>query len=128
MPGRQLQMLNAIAAAANAATSVDSALLTTVDELCSHMGWPVGHAYLQQEGTPPFLASARIWHLDDAARFASFRAESERISFTAGVGMPGRVWQTHRPVWLGDLMADHNFLRSACAREAGLHAGFAFRC
>ncbi|MBI2516476.1 MAG: PAS domain S-box protein [Opitutae bacterium] len=126
MPGRQLQMLNAIAAAANAATSVDSALQTTVDELCRHLGWPVGHAYLQQESTPPFLASARIWHLDDAARFASFRAESEQISFTAGVGMPGRVWQAHQPVWLGDLSADNNFLRSACAREAGLHAGFAF--
>lgn len=119
-------MLNAIAAAANAATSVDSALQTTVDELCRHLGWPVGHAYLQQESTPPFLASARIWHLDDAARFASFRAESEQISFTAGVGMPGRVWQAHQPVWLGDLSADNNFLRSACAREAGLHAGFAF--
>lgn len=79
-----------------------------------------------------------IWHVDDeagilrcvaswqsgGAEMAGFGKVTHGITFACGVGLPGRVWQAGKPVWIPDVAVATNFPRAAAARSAGLHAGF----
>jgi two-component system, sensor histidine kinase and response regulator len=71
------------------------------------------------------LRCVAIWR-QAADRLNIFVASSRRMSFTAGVGLPGRVWARREPVWIPDVVRDANFPRAAVAAQAGLHAAFGF--
>jgi diguanylate cyclase (GGDEF)-like protein/PAS domain S-box-containing protein len=120
-----LRLLQTVAAACNEASGVDDALRVALDAVCAHAGWPVGHAYLldREDGN---LRTTGIWCLAAPKALESFRAESERMRFPLGVGLPGRVLASGRPAWITQVAADPNFPRAAVAREAGLRAAFAF--
>jgi len=54
-------------------------------------------------------------------------AESLRTAtFARGAGLPGRVWEERKAVWVRDVGHEEGFLRGADAIEAGLHGAFAF--
>lgn len=67
-----------------------------------------------------------VWHLSDPERLAGFRRTTQSLRLRRGQGLPGRVLDTGRPAWIGDLGADVDFPRSEWAVEAGLSAAFAF--
>ncbi len=71
------------------------------------------------------LRCAEIWQAPsfDGGRFVE---QSREISFTPGIGLPGRVWQSGKAAWIENAVVDKNFPRAAAAREAGLRGGFAF--
>lgn len=46
--------------------------------------------------------------------------------FAIGEGLPGRVYQSGKPVWISDLTVDRNFPRTAVAALSGCRAAFAF--
>ncbi len=119
-----VELLQVVALAANEASSVEEALQTCLDAVCSHAAWPVGHAYLVT-GDSGELVPTSIWCLQDAERFRPFREETERTRFVPGVGLLGRVLETRQPAWSEDVGADPGFIRKV-AREVGLRAGFAF--
>jgi signal transduction histidine kinase/ActR/RegA family two-component response regulator/HAMP domain-containing protein len=124
-----LQLLQAVAAAANEAGSVPEALQQVLDDVCVSTGWPVGHALLPTipaAGASPALVSAGVWHLADPARWEPFRRASEPCRFRAGEGLPGRVLAEGRPAWIVDVTEDDNFPRAAVCRALGLRAGMAF--
>ena len=118
-------LLERVAVAANEASSADEAYATTLEVVCEHTGWPVGHVYvLTCDGTGD-LVSTGLWHLDDAARFESFRLVSDEARWTSGDGLPGRVLETGRAEWVGSAIHPMN-LRQAVGVELGLRAAFAF--
>jgi diguanylate cyclase (GGDEF)-like protein len=116
------ELLGEIAVAANQAEDEERVLQITLDRVCEHMGWPVGHALAVTDNG---LASTRTWHLADDG-FDTFRAESEAFEFDLGCGLPGRVLQSREPARVEDVTRDTNFPRRQSAAEAGLHAAFAF--
>jgi diguanylate cyclase (GGDEF)-like protein len=120
-----VELLQDVAVAANAATSVEEPIRESLRRVCALMGWPVGHAYLldRQQGV---LASSAIWHLQDPNAHGGFRRASEAIRLSPGVDLPGRVLVQRRPVWVTDVTEDHNFPRKAVARQHGLRAAAAF--
>jgi diguanylate cyclase (GGDEF)-like protein len=120
-----VELLQDVAVAANAATSVEEPIRESLHRVCALMGWPVGHAYLldRQQGV---LASSAIWHLQDPNEHGGFRRASEAIRLSPGVDLPGRVLVQRRPVWVTDVTEDHNFPRKAVARQHGLRAAAAF--
>jgi diguanylate cyclase (GGDEF)-like protein len=120
-----VELLQDVAVAANAATSVEEPIRESLRRVCALMGWPVGHAYLldRQQGV---LASSAIWHLQDPNEHGGFRRASEAIRLSPGVDLPGRVLVQRRPVWVTDVTEDHNFPRKAVARQHGLRAAAAF--
>jgi diguanylate cyclase (GGDEF)-like protein len=120
-----VELLQDVAVAANAATSVEEPIRESLRRVCALMGWPVGHAYLldRQNGV---LASSAIWHLQDPNAHGGFRRASEAIRLSPGVDLPGRVLVQRRPVWVTDVTEDHNFPRKAVARQHGLKAAAAF--
>ncbi len=122
---RQLELIRAVAEAANQASTPADALRIALDRVCAHMSWPVGHAWLLAPSGE--LLSARIWHLaEPAERFRSFRAASEGARFARGVGLPGRVLASGEPLWVSDVLSEPNFPRAQVADDIGVRAGFGF--
>jgi signal transduction histidine kinase len=56
----------------------------------------------------------------------TFATGSRGMTFSPGIGLPGRVWQTGAPLWLEDVLADDNFPRNEAAGRQGLRGAFAF--
>jgi len=123
---RELELLHVIADAANAATSVETAIQMTLDQFCAYTGWPVGHAYLvANDATPPLIPSA-LWHLDYPERFANFRQIIEATRFRVGEGLPGRVLERRAAVWIRDVTKDADFRCARHALEIGVLGAFGF--
>ena len=118
-----LELLQSVAQAANEARSPDQAILHCLAQVCALTGWPVGHAYLEDEG---HVCGTTLWHLEDPERFHAFRSATEKTRFPAGVGLPGTVLATGDPVWVVDISSDPNFMRRSVAEANGLRSAFAF--
>ena len=121
----ELQLLEAIAGAANQMSSVDEALQFAVTKICAFTGWPLGHAYLTENHDELKHVHPAIGEIDHPKRLHEFLQATEQIRFDSGVGLPGRVLATGSPVWISDVAEDNNFPRAKAAREAGLKAAFA---
>jgi diguanylate cyclase (GGDEF)-like protein/PAS domain S-box-containing protein len=59
------------------------------------------------------------WHAPGAA-VDEFERLSRGMTFARGVGLPGRVWNSGKPAWIRDVLADGNFPRARAAAESGL--------
>ena len=123
---RELDLLRAVAIASNQAIGYADALQTTLDQVCAHTGWPVGHALLLEEGRTDKLVTTKLWHLDDPQRYQTFRTVTETFSFSLGVGLPGRTLASAKPAWIVDVRKDPNFPRAKLASDIGVRAGFGF--
>jgi PAS domain S-box-containing protein len=89
----------------------------------SSLGWELGAVWETGPGDD-LLRCLRTWH--SAAGAPEFEALSKRITLAPGEGLPGRVFQEGKPLWIVDAPEDANFPRAAFARRAGLHAAFGF--
>jgi PAS domain S-box-containing protein len=121
-----VELLQAVAVAANEALTVEEAFQFCLDRVCAHTAWSVGHVHLLAEDGSDELVPTSIWHLDDPERFASFRTVSERMRFASGVGLPGRVLATGKPAWISQIGMDEDFPRARAAIEVGVKAGSGF--
>ncbi len=116
-PARLLHLLTVIGAITNDGTGVDRAFSRALEEICRFAGWPIGHAYVvSTEGRDP----SHLWHVDDARRFASLRADLERNA--TGDGIVGRVLSTETPSWIEDFHIDSTSASAAAA--TGLRNAF----
>jgi len=124
---QQLQLLEAVAAAANQAISVADALQFAVRTVCQFTGWQLGHAYLADSSDDvPRLLSTTIWHGVDGEYFRDFYQATENVDFRSGIGLPGKVLASAAPAWIMDVTLDPDFPRASAAERAGLKAALAF--
>jgi PAS domain S-box-containing protein len=89
------------------------------------LGWRLGAVWEPAPDRPEVLTCVETWHVG-GSEAEEFEAASRAITFTAGEGLPGRVWQSGEPAWIADLWADDNLPRAPAARRAGLNAAFCF--
>jgi PAS domain S-box-containing protein len=108
---------------AEAATPVTAApaILKTI---CEGTGWDMG-ALWYVDGQARVLRCAEVWH-DPQIAAPEFEKLTRETSFSPGVGLPGRVWQTSEPRWITDLSSDENFPRIKAAVANGLKSAFGF--
>jgi len=121
-----VELLQVVAVAANGATSVEAALQFTIDRICEHTGWPVGHVYFRTPGSSTDLTSSTLWHFDNAAQFETFRLVTDRTPLAIGAGLPGRVVESGKPAWIPDINEDTNFPRRKVALDLGVKGAFGF--
>ncbi len=95
-----LRLLQAVAIAANESSSLDDALLSAVDQICSQLGWPVGHAFLT---ITEILTLSDIWFIADLQRFAAFRQAVETTPLPADGGSPRQAISRRAPLWTTDI-------------------------
>lgn len=120
-----LELASATARAANEAETVEEAFQVAVDAVCSVTGWPVGHAYVDLEGSGR-VGPVGVWHLEDPDRYRPFVEASEGLRFGEGEGLVGAVLRTGEDVWSSDLGGRDASVRAEAARRSGLRAGCAF--
>jgi two-component system, sensor histidine kinase and response regulator len=123
----QIELLGAIAVAANDATCVEDVLQFTLAKICQTTGWSLGHAYIVKpvaDGNRLF--STGRWYGTETESNRAFHVVSEASTFDPGIGLPGRVLSSGKPSFILDLSADPNFPRAEVARLGGLRAAFAF--
>jgi PAS domain S-box-containing protein len=92
--------------------------------ICSNLGWQYGALWLVDADRRTLRCTA-TW-AEDEDKAAPFVIASKAFVFTAGVGLPGRVWASGAPSWIEDAVVDQNFPRAAAADAAGLHGAFCF--
>ena len=121
-----LELLQAITAAANEASSLEAVLQLALDQICAYTHWPVGHVYLAAPDGSDQWRSSAIWHLDTPEHFAAFQQATQALHMpTVGHDIIGRVITSGQPEWQGDVTTDPAFRRSASAKESGLQSVFA---
>ncbi len=133
-----LQLLQAVAVAANEAATVEEALQIALDRVCASRAWPLGHGLLRVDpdavggtgtatgGGEVVLVSSGVWHVEDDEQFGEFRRVSSTYRFPSGIGLPGRVLASGKPAWVEDVTLDDNFPRAALSSDLGVRAGLAF--
>jgi len=121
-----VRLLQDVAVTANEASSVEEAMQRTIDLICAHTSWPIGHVYLPAADSDGVLAAAPIWHLADAQHFEPFRQITATTRFVAGAGLVGTVLADGKPTWSVNVTDDGQFVRASAARALGIQAGFAF--
>ncbi|XXT17154.1 STAS domain-containing protein [Sorangium sp. So ce429] len=121
-----VELLRVVTVDVHEAASVEEALHRTIAHICDHLSWPVGHAYVPAADDPSLLLPTALWYINDEVKFATFRAVTESMQFTSGVGLPGRVLASKQPAWVRNVTEDANFPRARLAKNLGVKAGFAF--
>jgi len=121
-----VKLLQMVAVAANEAPTPREALQIGVDQICAYTGWPVGDAFVLAEDGSGDLVPTSVWHVDQPERFSHFRAITDGVRLSPGVGLPGRVLATGRAAWIMDVTRDPNFPRAKAALDLGVKAAFGF--
>src|SRR4030095_5239154 len=105
---------------ANEAISVEAAVQRVLEQVCTQLGWPLGHAYLLTGGVAGEHIPTALWHLEDPERFGPFRQATEITRFVPGVGLVGQVLASGKPAWMADVSTDARFLRAQHAQQVAL--------
>jgi PAS domain S-box-containing protein len=115
----QLSLLQTITMEVAAARDLPSALEIVLRRVCEKTGWTLAQAWIpNQEKTA--LDCGPVWFCGSAPELKLFRTASETSHFPPGIGLPGRVWQSKKPVWIEDVRHDLNFPRAEAAKAVGL--------
>ena len=100
------------------------ALPRMLEAICDALGWEFG-AFWSVDRPAGVLRCVGTWG-PTSQQFDEFAAVSRGSTFTAGVGLPGRVWASRQSAWIPDVVHDTNFPRAPIANRVGLHAAFGF--
>jgi PAS domain S-box-containing protein len=120
----QLRLLLDTARSTSQCPDTDCALAVILQLICAAIGWDLGEAWLPSNHGS-VLKCSWGWYGRDPS-LEEFRRKSETLSFAAGVGLPGRVWQSQQPEWIEDIseVEEALFRRGQMAAKVGLKAGF----
>lgn len=86
-------------------------------EIGRSLRWDVLDAWVPDD-RPGQLRCVAAWCSTD--ELEPFVRVTRRTHLPIGAGLPGRIWVSGRPAWIGDLASDMNFPRLATARRLGL--------
>lgn len=122
-PEEELKLLLDISKAITEADSFTSGVIAALRRICEHMDWVIGEAWL------PNSDGTRLeWFLAEyigSKDLEAFIAASKKFTFVPGVGLPGRAWQSKKPVWIKDVTVDSNFPRASLAADFGIRTAVA---
>jgi PAS domain S-box-containing protein len=92
--------------------------------LCEMCGWDVG-SFWQADQKENRLVCLETWHVP-GADLHGFENQTREMTFSPGIGLPGRVWLTGRPEWIPDIRKENGLPRGELCQKAGLRAAMAF--
>ncbi len=118
-----VRLLEAVAVAANEATDSSTAMQHCMRLVCEFLGWPLGHVYLVEGAR---LLPSDLWHLRVSDSFRAWREITARTHLVAGLGLPGKVLASGKPIWTDDILKDEISLRGRGGQALGVQAGVAF--
>ena len=106
------------------AGALEQAAPAILRQVCENLEWRLGALWLVDPDQQQLRCHA-VWSAPGFPA-AGFEQATLTMRFARGRGLPGRVWDSGRAVWIEDVVEDADFSRTAIADEAGLHGAFAF--
>ncbi len=119
-----IRLLQEVAVSANEALSVEEAMRVCLGKVCEFTEFSVGHVYLLD--SKETLIPSDLWYFDQLKKYERFKKVTETTIFKKGIGLPGRVLESGKPVWITDLPKDSNFPRAKLVDDIIVKSGFAF--
>jgi two-component system, cell cycle sensor histidine kinase and response regulator CckA len=104
--------------------TLDAAAPRILAAIGERLGWVVGVFWIVDPGSDVLRVAGR-WSVTDPALHRFIRV-TEQTTFSRGVGLPGRVWESGDSVWVDDVVREASFPRADAARAANLHGALAF--
>jgi serine phosphatase RsbU (regulator of sigma subunit)/putative methionine-R-sulfoxide reductase with GAF domain len=106
------------------APDLSAATPLLLKSICEGLNWQCSMMWAvdEKQGQLHFVD---CWHAGEGD-FSDFIEMSRAMGFTRGRGLPGRVWDTAKPLWILDVVKDPNFPRAKTAEKGNLHGAFAF--
>jgi PAS domain S-box-containing protein len=91
---------------------------------CDSLDWEVGALWKLDAGA----GALRCVDLCHATAIATpeFDRLTRELCLEIGMGLPGRIWASGKPVWVENVVEDPNFPRARVAALEGLHGAFGF--
>jgi PAS domain S-box-containing protein len=121
-----LHLLQNIAVVTNGLMTSDEVFEFALERICTQIGWCIGQVWLPAKEAVDTLVPSPAWYSQDPERYVSFRRVTEATRLGPGIGLPGRVWATERPLWIPDVTVDSNFPRAQHAVAGGIRGACAF--
>ncbi len=118
-----LRLEHMVARCIASAESPSEALRAMIRSICETQGWECGR-YFGRDDKADALVMREFWHVPSAG-LERFIEQSREISYSAGSGLIGRVWQSGEPIWVTDILKD-NRIHKGIARQSGMHGTFIF--
>ncbi|MFZ0412015.1 MAG: response regulator [Candidatus Acidiferrales bacterium] len=106
------------------AASLEDAGPGILQAICEGLDWELGALWKVDDGAG-VIRCTNVWHRPQK-EFPRFVQASMERELKPGFGMPGRVWESCEPVWLGEGLDAKVFPRVAEAREEGIRASIGF--
>ncbi|MDO8330999.1 MAG: GGDEF domain-containing protein [Fluviicoccus sp.] len=123
---RELLFMESVAAAANQAESLREAIQFALEQVCTYLDWPLGHAWLRSgPASSPHLSSSTLWHSAGFAAPTAFCQATESQRYAPGQGLPGKVYTSRHPLWIARIHDNEPLLAQRQAADSGLRSGFA---
>ncbi len=121
---RRLNAQHAVIKVLAESATVKEASPKILQAICEALEWDLGEMWIfdQQEYV---LRNTEIWHIP-SLKVPEFIAVTKQITFPSQIGLPGRIWESAKPLWIEDITLDTNFPRSSVAAKEGLHGAFGF--
>lgn len=114
-----LLLLQDMAEAANAASSVEELLPLALEILCEHTGWCYGHAFVRKDERRVLESSGVFF---PAGARPEFEERCSRWTFDWGRGLVGKAAARREPAWCAAPGGEPSYLRHELARDAGFRA------
>jgi len=105
------------------ASSLDDAAPAILRSICVELDWGFGALWLVDRDVQRLRCLA-VWR--DARVPIAFETVTRETLFSSGVGLPGRVWEAGKSMWVENVVDDPNFPRWATAIKSGIRGAFAF--
>ncbi|HEX5360421.1 MAG TPA: diguanylate cyclase, partial [Fluviicoccus sp.] len=122
---QELLFMESVAAAANKALTLREAVQFALEQVCTFIDWPLGHAFFTRRTPSLHLSSSSLWHTAGFTAPEDFCRTTEQCRYAPGEGLPGKAMADRQTVWVADTDQPDSLLAQRGAAEAGLRAAFA---
>ncbi|MDF3010103.1 MAG: domain S-box protein [Burkholderiales bacterium] len=100
---------------------VPEALRAALRAICETEGWECG-LFWKLEPAGSLMRRSAHWAMPAVPEAGEFAEASRDLTFAAGVGLVGAVWQSGETLWLADSTGDPRALRKGLSQRTGLRA------
>jgi PAS domain S-box-containing protein len=119
----QLQTQQAVTKALEEWTTLEELISRVLQVLSETQEWDVANMWSYDPGLDCLVLFQTWGH---AEMEPAAQAMGELRTFARGVGLPGQVWESGKPIWIPDVTKEQKFVRSQAEQGHRVRGAFAF--
>ncbi len=120
----ELRLLQNLTKSIINADDFEAALQVALTKICETTNWDFGEVWIKNNENLLELSKAHYINPKKQDNLAQFRFYSYDYTFSAGIGLPGKILATKQCQWMKDVSSEKSFKRFKLAQNFGLKAGF----